>query len=250
MGPRHQHRLDRRPDGAGPAHRAHHCLQHHERRTRELYPRPSRRRGAGRHQRQRHLAGVFALENDPGDARHDRGADPRLDADQAPGERRGPERAGGAARLRSLAPHHRAGDRRRRRSERDMTGDAKLAFTRDYQKRIPFVSHLKILTETLGEGTARLSLPIEPHLTNSIGTVHGGVILSLLDVAFCTAARTTHPESTGVVTIDLSTSFIGGGAGARLYAEARVLKDGKSMTFVEAEAKNEDGALVAKAIQP
>jgi len=124
----------------------------------------------------------------------------------------------------------------------------RLQFTRDYQKKIPFVAHLKVLTEELGEGTARLSLPIEPRLTNSLGTVHGGVIMSLLDVALCTAARTLHPESTGVVTIDLSTSFIGGGNGAKLYADARVLKDGKTMTFVEAEAKNEDGTLVAKAI--
>jgi len=129
-----------------------------------------------------------------------------------------------------------------------MTGDTRLAFTRDYQKRIPFVSHLKILTETLGEGTARLSLPIEAHLTNSIGTVHGGVILSLLDVALCTAARTLHPDSLGVITIDMSTSFIGGGSGARLLAEARVLKNGRSTIFVEGEAKNEDGSLVAKAI--
>ncbi|TMI22199.1 MAG: PaaI family thioesterase [Betaproteobacteria bacterium] len=129
-----------------------------------------------------------------------------------------------------------------------MTGDARLAFTRDYQKRIPFVSHLKILTETLGEGSARLSLPIEPHLTNSIGTVHGGVIMSLLDVALCTAARTLHPDSLGVITIDMSTSFIGGGSGARLLAEARVLKNGRSMIFVDGEAKNEDGSLVAKAI--
>ena len=129
-----------------------------------------------------------------------------------------------------------------------MTGDARLAFTRDYQKRIPFVSHLKILTETLGEGSARLSLPIEPHLTNSIGTVHGGVIMSLLDVALCTAARTLHPDSLGVITIDMSASFIGGGSGPRLLAEARVLKNGRSMIFVEGEAKNEDGSLVAKAI--
>ena len=129
-----------------------------------------------------------------------------------------------------------------------MSSDAKLAFTRDYQKRIPFVSHLKILTETLGEGSARLSLPIELHLTNSIGTVHGGVIMSLLDVALCTAARTLHPDSLGVITIDMSTSFIGGGSGARLLAEARVLKNGRSMIFVEGEAKNEDGSLVAKAI--
>ena len=119
---------------------------------------------------------------------------------------------------------------------------------REYQKKIPFVSHLKILTEDLGKGTARLSMPVEPHLRNSLGTVHGGAIMSLLDVALCTAARTLHPESIGVVTIDLSTSFIGGGSGAKLFAEARVMRDGRSMSFVEAEAKNDDGSLVAKAI--
>jgi uncharacterized protein (TIGR00369 family) len=121
-------------------------------------------------------------------------------------------------------------------------------YAREYQKKIPFLSHLKIHTETLGEGTARLSLPVEPHLKNSLGTVHGGVIMSLLDVALCTAARTLHPESVGVITIDLSTSFIGGGKGSRLFADSRVLRDGKSLIFVEAEAKNEDGSLVAKAI--
>jgi len=64
----------------------------------------------------------------------------------------------------------------------------------------------------------------------------------------CTAARTLHPDSLGVITIDMSTSFIGGGSGARLLAEARVLKNGRSMIFVDGEAKNEDGSLVAKAI--
>lgn len=124
----------------------------------------------------------------------------------------------------------------------------RLAFTREYQKKIPFVQHLKILTEELGQGTARLSLPVEKEFTNSLGTVHGGVIMSLLDVALCTAARTLHPDSIGVVTIDLSTSFIGGGSGERLFAEARVLKDARTMSFVEGEARNADGSLVAKAM--
>ena len=124
----------------------------------------------------------------------------------------------------------------------------KVEFAREYQKKIPFVAHLKILIETLGQGTASLSMPIEPYMTNSLGTAHGGVIMSLLDVALCTAARTLHPESVGVITIDLSTSFIGGAAGGKLLADARVLRDGRSMSFVEAEAKNEDGSLVAKAI--
>ena len=129
-----------------------------------------------------------------------------------------------------------------------MNAQVTVEFAREYQKKIPFLSHLKILTEELGKGTAQLSLPVEAHLTNSLGTVHGGVIMSLLDVALCTAARTLHPESLGVITINMSTSFIGGGKGAKLLADARVLKDGKSMSFVEAEAKNDDGSIVAKAI--
>ena len=123
-----------------------------------------------------------------------------------------------------------------------------LEFTREYQKKIPFISHLKIRTEKLGEGSATLSLPIEEQITNSFGTVHGGAIMSLLDVALCTAARSLHPDSIGVVTIDMSTSFIGGGKGDKLVAEARVLKNGRSTIFVEGEARNGDGSLVAKAI--
>jgi uncharacterized protein (TIGR00369 family) len=119
---------------------------------------------------------------------------------------------------------------------------------REYQKRIPFIQHLRIRTDELGKGTARLSVPVEANLMNSMGNVHGGVIMSLLDVALCTAARTLHPESLGVITINLSTSFIGGGSGSKLIADARVMKDGKSMSFVEAEAKNADGSLVAKAV--
>jgi uncharacterized protein (TIGR00369 family) len=129
-----------------------------------------------------------------------------------------------------------------------MSGEDKFAFTRAYQSKIPFVVHLGLETETLGEGTARLSMQVPKHFTNSLGTAHGGVIMSLLDVALCTAARTLHPDSIGAITIDLSTSFIGGGTGVKLIAEARVLKDGRSMIFVEGEAKNEDGTLVAKAI--
>jgi uncharacterized protein (TIGR00369 family) len=123
-----------------------------------------------------------------------------------------------------------------------------LEFTREYQKRIPFVVHLGLKTEALGQGSARLSMPLPKHFTNSLGTAHGGIIMSLLDVALCTAARTLHPDSIGVVTIDMSTSFIGGGSGDRLIAEARVMKDARTMSFVEAEAKNGDGSLVAKAI--
>src|SRR5262249_31703919 len=90
-------------------------------------------------------------------------------------QRRGPEGPRRSPRFGSLAPYHRPGHRRRRGGYRHMNS---LEYTREYQKKIPFLSHLKILTEDLGEGTAKLSLPVEAHLTNSMGTVHGGVIMS------------------------------------------------------------------------
>src|SRR5258708_10657276 len=113
---------------------------------------------------------------------------------------------------------------------------------------MPLPRQRRVVPGARERGGGRLSLPAEPHLTNSLGKVHGGVIMSLLDVALCTAARTLHPESVGVITINMSTSFIGAGDGARLLADARVMKDGRSLSFVEAEAKNEDGTLVAKAV--
>ena len=120
-------------------------------------------------------------------------------------------------------------------------------FARDFQKRIPFIAHLGIEVEAIGVGTARLSVQIKPEQTNSFGTAHGGLILSLMDVALCTAARSQYEDSIGVITIDLSISFIGAGTG-KMFVDARVLKPGRNTVFTEGEVRNEDGSLVAKAI--
>ncbi len=125
-------------------------------------------------------------------------------------------------------------------------GDA-LEKARQYHRRIPFIEHLGLKTVALEDGMARLELELRPELTNSFGTAHGGVIMTLLDVALCQAARTQHPDSAGIMTIDMATSFIAGGAG-RLVAEGRVLKPGRTTIFAEAEVRNADGTLVAKAI--
>ncbi len=122
-----------------------------------------------------------------------------------------------------------------------------VAFALDFQKKIPFVGHLGIDVDSIGDGKATLSLQLRPELTNSFGSAHGGVIMSLVDVALCTAARSQHPDSIGVITVDLSLQFIGVGKG-KLLAEGRVLKPGRNTVFTEGEVRNEDGSLVAKAI--
>ena len=122
-----------------------------------------------------------------------------------------------------------------------------LDYARDYHKRIPFIELIGLETIELKDGVARLALKLRPELMNSFGTAHGGVLMTLLDVALCQAARTQHPDSQGVMTIDMSTSFLAAGLG-RLLAEGRVLKPGRATIFAEAEIRNEDGALVAKSL--
>jgi uncharacterized protein (TIGR00369 family) len=120
-------------------------------------------------------------------------------------------------------------------------------FARDFQKKIPFVGHLGIEVDSIGDGKAVLSVDVQPGFTNSFGTAHGGLIMSIMDVALCTAARSQHADSIGVITIDISMQFIGVGKG-RLVAEARVLKPGRNTVFTEGEIRNTDGSLVAKGI--
>jgi len=52
----------------------------------------------------------------------------------------------------------------------------------------------------------------------------------------------------GVLTVDLSVGFMKAGLGDKVTAEGRVLHGGKSTAFCEAEARDDKGVLLAKAI--
>jgi len=121
-----------------------------------------------------------------------------------------------------------------------------VSYAADYHLKVPFAKHLGLVVDALEPGVARMSCHLQPHMLNSFGTSHGGVILTLLDVCMCMAARTLHPGSAGIMTITMNSVFVGGGTDP-LKAEARVLRDGRTTIFVEAEARNADGELVAKA---
>ena len=121
------------------------------------------------------------------------------------------------------------------------------AETIEFLKKIRFAEHLGVRVDALEKGVARLSLEIKPEFTTSWGTAHGGSILSLLDITLSMSARTLFEPPRSIMTIDLSTSFIGTATGT-LRAEGRVLRAGQTTIFCEGEVKNETGELVAKAI--
>ncbi len=117
----------------------------------------------------------------------------------------------------------------------------------EFVKRIRFAEHLGVRIDSLEKGVARLSLEVKPEFTTSWGTVHGGAVLSLLDITLSMSARTLFDPPRSIMTIGLSTQFIGTAAGV-LRAEGRVLRAGKSTIFCEGEARDDGGGLVAKAI--
>lgn len=84
-------------------------------------------------------------------------------------------------------------------------------------------------------------------LMNVYGVAHGGVIMTLFDVALASAALSKNNFTTGIVTLDMSINFIGPGAG-RLHVHGHATGGGSSVCFCEGEILDDAGKLVAKAI--
>jgi uncharacterized protein (TIGR00369 family) len=113
-------------------------------------------------------------------------------------------------------------------------------------RHIPFASLLGVQLHELEGGRSRLSIDLRPDLMNSFEAAHGGVVMTLLDIAMATAARSMDAESVGAITIEMKTSFIGAGTGT-LHAEGHCLHLGKSVAFCEGTARDALGKLVASA---
>lgn len=113
--------------------------------------------------------------------------------------------------------------------------------------RSGFIDHLgiELLRAEGGESELRLSLAAQ-HL-NSWEVMHGGVTMALLDIAMSTACRSMAPEGTGVVTIEMKTSFMQPGAG-EMRAFGRLLHRSTTMAYCEGEVRDANGKLVAKAM--
>ena len=114
--------------------------------------------------------------------------------------------------------------------------------------KIPFTEHLGVQLIESTKEHALVSLKRRPELLNSWGATHGGVIMTMLDLVMSWAVRGHYGVAGGVLTVDLSVGFMKGSFGDKVIAEGKVLHGGKSTAFCEAEARDDAGALLAKAI--
>jgi uncharacterized protein (TIGR00369 family) len=117
---------------------------------------------------------------------------------------------------------------------------------------IPFVEHLGFELLKFEEGESEIAVSLREELCNSWSVAHGGVTMTLLDVAMAHAARSPNrggdgqSNGIGVVTIEMKTSFMRPGLG-RLVARGKRVHATASLAFCEASVVDEKGALVAQA---
>ena len=110
---------------------------------------------------------------------------------------------------------------------------------------IPFAEHLQLDSPRSSDGSAQMAYQARAEHLNSFGIVHGGAVMTLLDVVMASAARSLQPEM-GMITIELKTSFMRPAQGA-LTALGEVLHRTRKMAFVEGRVIDDQGQLCAHA---
>ena len=104
----------------------------------------------------------------------------------------------------------------------------------------------KLIVRTDPDGKARLRMFPERHHTNLKGVLHGGTVLSLIDVGLFACSRMLGIVEAGTaVTLDLSTQFIGGGSMDKpCDAVTELLKETRRLVFLRGIVEQE-GELIA-----
>ena len=114
---------------------------------------------------------------------------------------------------------------------------------------VPFIDDLGIDFVDVPVGQGCVTLDLQPRHLNSWNVAHGGVIMTMLDVAMAIAGRSIDPGSRGGVTVEMKTSFVQPGpAGTRLTATGRAFHRSTTMSFCEGEVRDADDRLIAKAM--
>jgi len=94
---------------------------------------------------------------------------------------------------------------------------------------------------------SRMRLPFRPELRQPGGVVHGGALATLIDTVVVPAIASAYPEPRPLLTISLSTQFLGAVKDEDAVAEGWVERRGRSVVFCRVELRNARGELSATA---
>jgi acyl-CoA thioesterase len=118
-----------------------------------------------------------------------------------------------------------------------------------FRNDIPFIKDLGIEFVSAENGRAVVALDLAPRHLNSWSVAHGGVLMTLLDVAMAVAGRSLDPTAGGGVTLEMKTSFLQpANAGTRLIVSGHAYHRSSSLAFCEGEVRDTEQRLIAKAM--
>lgn len=90
------------------------------------------------------------------------------------------------------------------------------------------------------DGSVTVGLDAGDDHLNPLGTVHGGAIATLVDVAMGEAVATRDGEKGAPATIEMKVTYLEPAGPGRIEAVAQVRRRGKRVTVVEAEVTQGD----------
>src|SRR5947209_14971843 len=105
---------------------------------------------------------------------------------------------------------------------------------------------LGFVLKAVEPGHAVFEMEADERHHNPMGTLHGGIYCDLADAAMGYAYAATLGEGETFTTIELKINFLRAVRKATLTAEARVVKAGSTLGYVECDVKDQTGRLVAR----
>ena len=107
-----------------------------------------------------------------------------------------------------------------------------------------FAAVLGIHDQQADDGRSRLALDATDQHLNPAGTVHGGVLATLVDTAMGAAVRSSTGDEDVPATSQLTITYLRPARPGTLTVTAEVRKQGEHLTVCEADVEQDGKALV------
>ncbi len=110
----------------------------------------------------------------------------------------------------------------------------------------PIARLLGIRVISLVPGESHLELDAGPQHANPMGTLHGGVLCDLADLAMGAAYASTLERGETFTTLELKINFLRPVWREKLLAISKIVNRGRTVGMVECEITDSQGRIVAK----
>jgi len=112
---------------------------------------------------------------------------------------------------------------------------------------VPIARLIGFEAKDIGDGRATVVLTAGPQHANPMGTLHGGVLCDIADAAMGLAFASTLAPGESFTTVELKINFFRPVWQAQLKAEGTVVRQGRTIGYVECTITDEENRLIAKA---